>query len=464
MNYIKTIIALVALVALGFYASALDRRPPEESPESKKAEFVKDFAFDKLTNIRVKRDYDTFEIEFAKKAGDEWQMTRPVDTLADQQIVNELINGIRTAKADSVIEEKEIASYDDFGLGTKAVQLTLKADTLELAIAYGNKNPNGSLGYARVNGAKTITIVESRLLNDAMKSVFDYRDKKLANFNPGAITSFELSYPASKEVFLFKKEYDVWYAADGDKRKRANGEAIDEMLNKINGARAVSIVETTSGEYAEPSVQPGAGEIAVNFSSASTAENAVNILIGRDQPSGPANCYVKTNYKKELLLLDKAIKTDLTKRKTDLWPKKCLDIKPNNVNEIKLIPGDTATVELKKTGSEWKITRRGSVEVNIAADTPKVESFIQSLQQAAIDHIIEDPTDPQFTAPFEKGTYEIRLGLTFSGRTESVFLISSKYDTEPYVRCDEPNRYYRVMKNTIDGIIQSAKEIAAKEN
>ena len=463
MNYIKTLIALIALIGLGYYASVLDKTPPEESPESKKADFISDFAFDKLTHIQIKRDYDTFAIEFAKKAGDEWYMQKPFDTLADQQILNELVNGVRTAKADSTIAEKEVSSFEDFGLGTKAVSLTLKADTVELAISYGNKNPNGSLGYARVNGSKTITLVDSKLPSDAMKSVFDYRDKKLAGFNPGAITSFEISYPASKEVYLFKKEHDFWYTA-GDKKLRANGEIINEMINKIGNASAVSFVETTSDEYAEPSVQAGTGEIVLNLASANTAENAISIIIGRDQFSGPSNCFAKTNYKKELLLVDRTVKADLVKIKTDFWPKKCLDIKPNNVNEIRLIPGDTDAVELKKNGSEWKITRRGSVEVNIAADTPKVENFIQSLQQTAIDHIIEDPTDSQFTSGFGKGTFEIRLGLTFSGRTESVFLVSSKYETEPYVRCDEPNRYYRVMKNVIDGIIQSGREIAAKEN
>lgn len=462
MNYFKTIIALIVLIGLGYYASVLDKMPPEESADTKKEEFVSGFAFDKLTNISIKRDYDTFAVEFAKKANDEWFMQKPNETLADQQIINELINGIRTAKADSKITEKEVSNYDDFGLGTKAVTLTLKADTNELSVHYGNKNPDGSMGYARVNNSKDIALVESRLLNDALKSVFEYRDKKLAAFNPAAIASFEISYPASNEVYMFKKDHDFWYAA-GDNKKRANGEVIDEILNKINGARAAGVIDEISGEYAESSVQSGAGEIVINFASANTAENAVNIIIGRNHPANASNCFVKTNYKKELLLVDKTIKDSLVKRSFDFWPKKCLDIKANNVNEIKLIPGDTIAVELKKSGSEWQIIRRGSEEVNIAADSAKVESFVQSLQQAAIEHIIDGPTDGSITAGFEKATYEVKLGLTFSGRTESVFIVSSDYEKNPYVLCDEKDRYYRVMKNTLDEIIRMGREIAAKE-
>ncbi len=462
MNYLKTIIALIALLALGYYASILDKQPPEESAETKKEDFV-NFSFDKLTNIRIKRDYDTFAIEFAKKAGDEWFMQKPVDTLADQQVVNELINNIRTAKADSKIEEKEVSNYDDFGLGTKSVSLTLKADTEELLINYGSKNPNGSLGYSSVNGSKTVTLVESKLLNDSMKAVFDYRDKKLSGINPAAITSFEVSYPASKEVYLFKKDHDFWYAAD-EKKSRVNSEVVDEMLNKINSARAAAAIDENSDEYGEASVQNGTGEITLSFASANTAENGVKISIGRNHPLNQSNCFVKTNYKKELLLINKNIKQDLIKKAADFAPKKCLDIKANNVNEIKLIPGDTIAVELKKSGSEWKINRRGSAEVNIAADSAKVESLVQSLQQAPIEHIAEEPAPVDITSGFEKATYEVKLGLTFSGRTESVFLIPSKYDTAPYVRCDEKNRYYKVPKNTLDEIIKLGREIAAKEN
>ncbi|HPG60170.1 MAG TPA: hypothetical protein PKW98_20320, partial [Candidatus Wallbacteria bacterium] len=65
---------------------------------------------------------------------------------------------------------------------------------------------------------------------------------------------------------------------------------------------------------------------------------------------------------------------------------------------------------------------------------------------------------------FEKATYEVKLGLAFSGRTESVFIVSSNYESSPYVRCDEKHRYYKVPKNTIDEIIKLGREIAAKEN
>lgn len=462
MNYIKTIVALIVLIGLGYYASVLDKMPAEESADAKKEEFVSGFSFDKLTNISIKRDYDTFAIEFAKKSNDEWFLQKPHDTLADQQTINELINGIRTAKADSKIAEKEVSNYEDFGLTTKAVTLTLKADTNELIVNYGNKNPDGSMGYARVNNSKDIALVESRLLNDALKSVFEYRDKKLAAFNPAAIATFEISYPASNEVYMFKKDHDFWYTA-GDQKKRANGEVIDEMLNKINSARASDVIDEISGEYAEPSVHSGSGEITINFASANTAENAVNLIIGRAHPLNTSNCFIKTNYKKELLLVDKTLKESLVKQSFDFWPKKCLDIKPNNVNEIKLLPGDSDAVELKKSGSEWQITRRGSEEINIAADSAKVESFIQSLHQAAIEHIIDGPTTGDITAGFEKATYEVKLGLTFSGRTESVFIISSGYEKDPYVLCDEKDRYYRVMKNTLDEIINAGREIAAKE-
>jgi len=463
MNYIKTIIALIILAGLGYYASVLDKMPAEENADSKKEDFISGFALDKLTHFQIKRDYDTFAIEFAKKAKDEWFMQKPFDTLADQQVINELINGIRTAKADSKITEKEVSNYEDFGLGTKAVMITLKADTNELILRYGNKNPDGSLGYACVNNSKDIVLVESKLLNDALKSVFEYRDKKLAAFNPASIASFEISYPASNEVYLFKKEHDFWHVADA-KKSRADGEEIDKILNKLNSTHAVSTVDENSNEYNESSVQKGTGEITLNFSSSNTAETAIELIIGRDYPANPSNCFVKTNYKKELLLIDKNIKKDLVKQHFNFWPKKCLDIKPDNVNSIMLIPGDSIAVELKKTGSEWKIVKRGSAEVSIAADSAKVESFVNSLHQARVDHIITEPTTADITSGFDKATYEVRLGLTFSGRTESVFIVSSNYETQPYVRCDEKHRIYRVRKDAIDEIINAGRSIAAKEN
>lgn len=456
MNYLKTFFSLVVLALLGYYAYTLDKAPIE-NPEDKKENFA-NFAFDKISNFQIKRDSDTFAIEFTKPAGAEWKMQKPVNTLADQEIVNEIINDVRLAKIDSSISESEAGNGEEFGLGTKSVRLVLKADTNELVINYGKKNPEGTLCYARVNNSKDIKLVDSKQLSSVSKSLFDYRDKKAAQFSPSSITNFEVSYPAKNEKYKFVKNIDTWYMSE-PKNSRCDGEVINNMLAKITSIKAQKFIDENSGEYNEASLSDSGAEILLKFSGAGTSEVSTMIAIGRDYPSQNNQAFLKTSYKAERLLIDKAVKTELIKKFKDFEPKVCMDFNASNVNEIKLIPGDTISTELKKIGNEWKVARQGSVEVNVNADSARVENLLQTMRTLPAKNIAENTTSVDLLSGFSKATMEVKLGLTFSDKTESVLIIPSNFETSPWVKCAEKDIHYSTEKETLNSIITLGKEL-----
>ena len=457
MNYLKTLLALIFLIALGSYAYQLDKKPVE-TEESKKGPFV-DFAFDKLTNLQIQRNYDTFPIEFSRPAvGSDWMMQKPFTTLADQGNVNEFVNDIKLAKVETLIPAAEVEKAENFGLGTDAVRLTMKAGTTELLINYGKKNPVGDFCYARVAGSKDVCMVESKLLNAVLKPVLEYRDKKITAINPETVTYLEISYPGgNKESFKFKKNQDTWYM-ESPKAGRCDGMEVKNMLTAVQNASASKFIDVHEAGYNEPSVNENAAEILLKFGTNSTSEVGTVLAFGKNQDAGNLTM-LKSNYKKEIILIDKNIKTQLTKKANDFMPKVCVDFNAANTNKINLIPGDTVATELKKIGSEWKIAKQGSFEVETNADSAKVENLLQKLQSCKALKIEENTSNVELISDFSKATLEIKLGLSFADRTESVFIIPGDFSKHPYVKGNEKDNLYQAAKEDLNEIVKLSKEI-----
>ena len=461
-QYIKTIVALIVLIALGFYANNL-RQKPVETEESKKAQLAADFNFEGLTHLKIQKpDYSKpggalTETVFSKKnEKKEWMLEKPLDALLDQSAVNEMTNKIKLAKIDSKITADQISNMADFGFGTNEIKVTLKAESSEITLCYGNKNPSGELCYVKFPEGKDIFLVESGLYNDANKSLFEFRDKKIASFIPANIKHFEISYPgaAAEEKYSFANKAGIW-SMESPEKGRCDTKMISEIINKIQAASAKKIIDETDASYKNNLVSETSAEIILKLSAGATAEVMTVITVGRDNTSENLIA-VKSNYKKEILMLDRDFKAELKKSAADFMPKLTNDFAVSEVNSVRLIPAGTAPVEVKKTNNDWKITRVGESTLEAVIDKAKIENLTQLIGNCMLQSIDRDTTNAELLSKFSPATMEIRLG-TFSGGTdEAAFIIPRDFDKANYVKCDEPKKLYKVFPDRLNDIIKAA--------
>jgi len=461
MNYIKTLVALIVLACLGYYAHTLSQMP-EETADSKKVALVSGFEFDGLTDIQIKRSYDTYPIEFSRaNVNADWMMQKPFNSLADQTTVNDLANDVKLAKADSVISAAEVSKPENFGLGTNSISLIFKSGTREIVLNYGKKNPEGNLCYVTVGSEKDVKLAESKLFDALVKKVNDYRDKKVCVYDPSSIKWFEISCPKSGgPVMRFKKDQYTWYF-DSPVKGRCNSSGIEEIIKSIPNILTKGFIEPTENDFAANNVSEGSAELLMRFGTGGTSEVTNVVAFGAEKQSENTFCYVKSSYKKELLYVEKGVREQTkNKYREGFGPVKCLDFETANANRIVMIPGDTVSTELKKISSDWKYDKQGTQSVQVNADSPKIEGFLQKIRDCKIMSISSgDTTNVELLNDFKKPALELRLGLNFSDRTEAVFLVPANYAKHPYVIGDEKEKIYEVKRETLDDILLSVKNI-----
>lgn len=465
MNYVKTLIAIIVLACLAYYSYNLSQTP-EEAPDAKKAAVVSGFDFDALSNIQIRRSYDTFPIEFSRaNVNAEWMMQKPFATLADQSVVNELANDLKLAKADSVIPAAEVANPANFGFGTNSIVLTLKSGTREIAINYGKKNPEGTMCYIGVGTEKDVKLGEGKLFDAVVKKVNDYRDKKVAAYSPAAVKWFEISCPkAGGPPLRFRKNQYTWYFESPRAGARCDGYTIDDILKSNLNVVTKGFVEPEDQSYAANNVTDSGAELLMRFGTDGTGEVTNALAFGGDRPFDNA-CYLKSSYKKELLYVEKGVREHLVKLyKAGFQPKTCIDFETANANRIVMAPADTISAELKKVSSEWKYEKLGTAAVQINAEAARVEGLLQKIRDCKVLSVCEGTTDAELLNDFKKPALELRLGLNFSDRTESVLLVPANYSKHPYVTGDEKDRYYEVKKENLEDVMLSVRQLCeAKE-
>jgi hypothetical protein len=132
-------------------------------------------------------------IALAKAEG--WRLLGPVAALADEAAVKELLEKLHQAQAKSFVPEPAPAPAQ-YGLDAPAleVSLLLGDERAEKRLRVGAPAPNGAY-YAQDHSRPAVFTVDSSLVVQLSKTVFDLRDKKPLKFARDAVDRIELQSP-----------------------------------------------------------------------------------------------------------------------------------------------------------------------------------------------------------------------------------------------------------------------------
>jgi len=131
-------------------------------------------------------DVEAVEIRNAKaevalqKAGDGWQIEKPLKTKGDKLAITGLVNAVTNAKSERTIEEAP-KNPADFGLDKPelTVRFKVKGDAAWRRLEFGGKNPTGAWAYVRKDEQPQVILVPENLRFELNKPVLDLRDKSV---------------------------------------------------------------------------------------------------------------------------------------------------------------------------------------------------------------------------------------------------------------------------------------------
>jgi Domain of unknown function (DUF4340) len=208
--------------------------------------------FDREKVDRIAIDAGGKGLELAK-AGNDWNLTKPVKTASDFSAVEGLIGRLLSAQMKSIVADNPSpADLKKFGLDKPAATVSLGAGSATAALQIGGKASDGSM-YARDASKPLVMTIDSALVDELKKGSDDYRRKDVFAFRAYDATHLELTRGAQTVTFDKIKggsptDEDKWQrpGVNGAKPVDADKEKMSVFLAKLESIRAAGFVDSTA--------------------------------------------------------------------------------------------------------------------------------------------------------------------------------------------------------------------------
>jgi len=226
---------VVFLILVGAYAGLRWRQEQEiaRDEQAKKVFHLKETDISDLSLVRGKD-----EVRLVKK-DQVWHLTAPLNTKADQAIVDSMLTTLaRLRKERDLGEEKDLKS---FGLDKPGLVVKFTAQGQPHQLAVGAKAPGNENYYVLRDQDPRLLTISTGSKDSLDRQLLALRDKTLLAFIMGEVKGLRVKTPKTAAV-LEKTGPQTW-RWKGRPDFRVRGDRVEKLLRDIHIARARNFLE-----------------------------------------------------------------------------------------------------------------------------------------------------------------------------------------------------------------------------
>ncbi|HUU10392.1 MAG TPA: DUF4340 domain-containing protein [Phycisphaerae bacterium] len=266
---ILAVVVLAAVVVIVIYKDELTGEPEPRQETADALTLLEDLPADNLTAVTLEETADDGQartkMAFVRK-DDKWRLSEPVDALADDYEVGQLVRGAVEGKYGQTLAAGKTGqpALKTLGLDPPAYRLTVtgtpkgkdaqkeKAPPKTVVIEIGRKTPVGKGLYVRLADAAKVVVLDSAdLLDRARKPLKDYRSRNLVDLLRDDVVRIEVEGPKGA-LRLDRSDDDdnPRWVLSKPLAARAESEAVADILRKALGIMAADFVEDKAKDLA----------------------------------------------------------------------------------------------------------------------------------------------------------------------------------------------------------------------
>jgi hypothetical protein len=220
-----------------FVESSFDRKPFDLRDK-------KILTFDREKVDRLEIAHGDVKVELTK-AGQDWNITAPVQARADFSAVESIVTRLQSAQMKSLPAEQG-ADLKNYGLDKPVATATVGLGSTRATLAFGKAAEGGDV-YAKDVTRPAVVTVAADLLTDVQKNVSDLRRKDIFEFR--SFNAKRVEVARGPEAVVFEKVKGTGKdAAEKWRRVSPNPGDVDQskvetFLSNVSGLRAQSFAD-----------------------------------------------------------------------------------------------------------------------------------------------------------------------------------------------------------------------------
>jgi hypothetical protein len=216
----------------------------------------------------------------AEKTEEDWFLKHPVDALAQQSKINDILNALSNLNAtDFLSENKQKEELNRYGLDAPdyEIEIDFPVENKKLVYSLHQKDANT---YATSSISPKIIRVENSILDDLEKKPVELRDKDVANFHTWEVKKLFLR-KAELYLKMSKDEGDAWQFEE-PVLQGVDEEKIQSFLRKLEGLESQEFVDPPLN-LADYGLDPPEAEVTIFSGKEGESPIELNVKIGHTE-------------------------------------------------------------------------------------------------------------------------------------------------------------------------------------
>lgn len=448
MKFKGTALMAAVFLSLALYYFFVDLPAEQkENTEKELSEKLLPLEAEKVMELSLTSNGETIALK--RKAPHKWDLTHPLSATGDSGEVEAFIFEIESLKKTRVVEENP-EDLSIYGLSSPALKIYFKFENgTEETLLIGDESPLGSNLYFK-RESQPIVMMAPSSRSRFEKSVYNFRDKTLLNFNTGSIQKIQIL--KEKIPLEIKKTGEIWEIS-GDIRARGDNDAIMGFLQAIQFSRVREFVRENPDSLESYGLNPPALKLTLESEQGETH----TLLLGSLKEG--KGYFGKVNDSKNIVLVDKKLFEILSQKTVEFLDKTLLDFDEKEILELSLQSGNETIHVVRGEGTRWDIQS----PVKTGADLSTVNSLLFDLKEAKISEFIKISMDTPQSFGLDNPRKTLSLKMKDS-KTWTLQLGNQSADGQKVFaqRTGEPT-VFAIAKEVVDKLFRNLHDLRNKK-